>query len=55
MTKRVICHEKFKTWHYKNDPTHVCFYAIETFQFIAEYWGYDLEIINDDTVILQLK
>lgn len=52
MTKRVINKEKFKTWHYKNDPTHVCFYSDKTFEYIAEYWGYDLEIINSDTIIL---
>jgi len=53
MTKRVINQEKFDNWHYKNDPTHVCFYSDETFEFIAEYWGFYLEVISSDTVILQ--
>jgi hypothetical protein len=52
MTKRVINKERFKTWHYKNDPTHVCFYSDKTFEFIAENWKYDLEFIQSDVVIL---
>ncbi len=26
----------FKTWHYKNDRTHICFYSIETFDWLAK-------------------
>lgn len=55
MTKRVIDKESFKTWHYKNDLTHVCFYSDETFKFIANKWSLNLEIINDDSVIMWLK
>lgn len=53
MTKRLINHDKFTSWHYKNDPTHVCFYSDATFEYIAQYWGFELEIINSDTVILK--
>lgn len=53
MTKRVINKDKFSSWHYKNDLTHVCFYSIETFEFIASQWHYSLEIINSDTIILR--
>jgi 2-polyprenyl-3-methyl-5-hydroxy-6-metoxy-1,4-benzoquinol methylase len=53
MTKRVINHESFINWHYKNDPTHVCFYHELSFKYIAEQWGYNLEIINSDTLILK--
>ena len=52
MTKRVIDKEKFKNWHYKNDPTHVCFYSDETFEFIANNWGYNLEFVEADSAIL---
>jgi ubiquinone/menaquinone biosynthesis C-methylase UbiE len=52
MTKRLINHEKFMTWHYKNDPTHVCFYSDSTFEYIANNWGFKIEFINSDTVIL---
>lgn len=52
MTKRVIDKTSFATWHYKNDPTHVCFYSDKTFEYIAQYWGYELEKVNSDTIIL---
>lgn len=29
----------FADWHYKNDPTHVCFYATQTLQWLAERFG----------------
>ena len=35
MTKLVIDRDAFSRWHYKNDPTHVCFFSRETFQ----WWG----------------
>ncbi|NVJ68166.1 MAG: class I SAM-dependent methyltransferase [Gammaproteobacteria bacterium] len=53
MTKRVIDLAAFKNWHYKNDPTHVCFYSEATFKYIAAHWDLNLNIISSDTVILQ--
>jgi 2-polyprenyl-3-methyl-5-hydroxy-6-metoxy-1,4-benzoquinol methylase len=55
MTKRVIDKYMFSTWHYKNDLTHVCFYSVKTFEYIAKHWGYNLQIINSDSVILQKR
>ena len=52
MTKRLIDKTRFKTWHYKNDPTHVCFYSDKTFEYIADFWKFNLEFIQSDTVIL---
>jgi len=52
MTKRVINMQRFENWHYKNDPTHIAFYCIETFQWIAETMQWALEIISDDVVFL---
>ncbi|MCF7885409.1 MAG: class I SAM-dependent methyltransferase [Candidatus Marinimicrobia bacterium] len=31
----------FKNWHYRRDPTHVCFYSDQTFDWISQF--YDLE------------
>ncbi len=53
MTKRVINKEKFRNWHYKNDPTHLCFYSDKTFEYIALNWGFKLDFITDDTLILE--
>lgn len=51
MTKRVIDGEAFSRWHYKNDPTHVCFYSTETFAWLAGYWDATMTILEDDVVI----
>ena len=51
MTKRVLSQEAFSHWHYKNDPTHVCFFSLETFQWLANYWQAALTIPEKDVVI----
>jgi 2-polyprenyl-3-methyl-5-hydroxy-6-metoxy-1,4-benzoquinol methylase len=53
MTKRVIDRARFATWHYINDPTHVCFFSRETFTWLAVRWGARLEIVAPDIVIFQ--
>ena len=50
MTKRVQSRDAFAGWHYKNDPTHICFYSIATFEWIARMIGWRLEIIDKDVV-----
>ena len=51
MTKLVIDREAFSRWHYKNDPTHVCFFSRETFAWLAAQWGAEAEMIGDDVII----
>ena len=53
MTKRVIDLEAFKTWHYKNDPTHVCFFSTATFEFLAHKWEATLSLHGADVVIFR--
>ncbi len=53
MTKRVIDQEAFSRWHYKNDPTHVCFYSIETFQWLANHWNATLTVSDAVVVLFQ--
>jgi hypothetical protein len=31
----------FENWFYKNDPTHVFLYQIETIQWIKNYFGFN--------------
>ncbi|TQV87956.1 class I SAM-dependent methyltransferase [Aliikangiella coralliicola] len=50
MTKRVQTPEAFKSWHYKNDPTHICFYSTRTFEWISKKMDWRLEIIDKDVV-----
>ena len=45
--------EQFSGWHYKKDPTHICFYSDDTFKWIAKHWNFTLEILSRDVIILQ--
>ena len=51
MTKRVIDQQAFSSWHYKNDPTHICFFSIETFQWVADHWSATLTVPEKDVVL----
>ncbi len=51
MTKRVIDREAFSTWHYKNDPTHVCFFSLETFSWLAKLWNASFTAPDKDVVL----
>jgi SAM-dependent methyltransferase len=53
MTKRVANREAFITWHYKNDPTHVCFFHEDTFHWVANHLHLRLEFYGNDVVLLQ--
>lgn len=53
MTKMVESSEKFKTWHYKNDLTHVCFYSELTFQWIAYEYNLQVSFYGADVILLQ--
>jgi hypothetical protein len=55
MTKLVIDQTRFQQWHYKNDPTHICFYSHDTFEFIAKRYKLSLEFIGNDVMLLRLK
>lgn len=52
MTKRVLDYEAFVRWHYKNDPTHICFFSIASFQWLADHWQAHLIVSGDDVVLL---
>ncbi|QYJ78659.1 class I SAM-dependent methyltransferase [Shewanella acanthi] len=52
MTKRVRDLAAFTNWHYKNDPTHINFYSEATFRWLAEHYGWRLEIVDNDVVFL---
>ena len=53
MTKRVLDEAAFSRWHYRNDPTHVCFFALQTFRWLADHWGARLEVAGDDVVVFE--
>ena len=51
MTKRVIDEETFSGWHYKRDPTHVCFFSTATFRWLADHWRATLTAPGKDVVL----
>ncbi|MCD6389737.1 MAG: class I SAM-dependent methyltransferase [Desulfobulbaceae bacterium] len=53
MTKLVLDRAAFSNWHYKNDPTHVCFYSIKTMEWLARQWQVKLLPIGKDVLLFQ--
>lgn len=51
MTKLVRNRDAFFSWHYKNDPTHVCFFSLTTLEYLAQSWQATLDIVADDAFI----
>ena len=53
MTKLVLDAAAFTTWHYKNDPTHVCFFSRETWQWWARKNAAELRFEGADVIFLR--
>ncbi len=53
MTKFFDKSVNFKDWHYRKDPTHVCFYSEETFDFLASERNWSCEIPSKDIVLFK--
>ncbi len=51
MTKRVSSREAFRSWHYKNDDTHIIFFSADTFKWMGKRWGTTPEFEGDDVVL----
>lgn len=52
MTKLVRDVEAFSGWHYKNDPTHVCFFSEATWEWWAQQHDARLELLGSDVILL---
>ena len=52
MTKQVRSPQAFSQWHYKNDPTHVCFFSRETFLWLARRYHWHPEFFGNDVILL---
>lgn len=53
MTKLFIDAAAFKTWHYKNDRTHICFFSRQTFQWLGEQWHTEAIFHGRDVVLFK--
>ena len=53
MTKLALDKTAFSQWHYKNDPTHVCFYSEKTMEWLAETLQAEILMIGNDVILFQ--
>jgi hypothetical protein len=53
MTKLALDPEAFARWHYKNDPTHLCFFSRTTFAWLAAHWQAELTFTGSDVILFQ--
>lgn len=53
MTKQVLDADTFAGWHYKNDPTHVCFFSRSTWLWWAAQRDCMPEFLGADVILLQ--
>lgn len=55
MTKLVISQVRFATWHYKDDPTHVSFYSVETFAWLGRTFELAVERVDRDVLLMEKR
>jgi cyclopropane fatty-acyl-phospholipid synthase-like methyltransferase len=45
----------FKTWYYKNDCTHICFFSMKTFDWLAKHLGLTYTQVENDIFVFTAK
>lgn len=45
----------FQRWHYRRDPTHVCFYRQQTFFWLARHHGLLIEKMDDVAIVIMQR
>ncbi|MBD1918531.1 MULTISPECIES: class I SAM-dependent methyltransferase [Cyanophyceae] len=53
MTKLSRDDAAFARWHYKSDRTHICFFSVQTFNWLAARWRAKLTILGQDVILLR--
>ena len=53
MTKLALDRDAFAKWHYRNDLTHVCFFSVETMEWLGQRWNAEYELIGRDVILFQ--
>jgi cyclopropane fatty-acyl-phospholipid synthase-like methyltransferase len=51
MTKMIHNEIDFKSWYYKDDPTHICFFSQTTMKYLARIWGSNIKFYGNDVVL----
>jgi hypothetical protein len=55
MTKRVLDAQRFASWHYKNDQTHVSFFSETTFHYLARETGLSVTFPTSDIAVFRKR
>ncbi|EKF73719.1 2-polyprenyl-3-methyl-5-hydroxy-6-metoxy-1,4-benzoquinol methylase [Alcanivorax hongdengensis A-11-3] len=53
MTRWLTDDDGFDRWHYRRDPTHVCFWQPDTFRWLSSQQGWNLILIGNPVVLMQ--
>jgi SAM-dependent methyltransferase len=51
-TQRVLGDERFKSWRYRHDPTHIVFFAEASFRALAARWQADVLFPHADVAVI---
>lgn len=51
-TQRVLDDERFKSWRYRHDPTHIVFFAEASFRALAARWQAQVEFPHADVAVI---
>lgn len=51
MTQMLSSDINFSSWHYKDDPTHICFFSKNTMKYLAKSWQVDVSFYGGDVVL----
>ncbi|MEN8200908.1 MAG: class I SAM-dependent methyltransferase, partial [Thermodesulfobacteriota bacterium] len=53
MTKLALDEAAFSRWHYKNDPTHISFFSLQTLTWLGEQYQSELHLEAKDVFLFQ--
>lgn len=54
-TQRVLDDARFRNWNYHRDPTHVVFFSVASFAWLAARWGASLALPQRDVAVLEKR
>ena len=55
MTRFQTDDSRFANWHYRRDPTHVVFYREATFEWLGKHYGWEVECIAPQVVLVRKR
>ncbi len=55
MTRWLTDDTAFASWHYRRDPTHVCFWQPATFEWLGRQQGWEVHLTGNPVVLMQKR